>query len=239
MPHRPPEHPPRSTDEEILGTKRRTAKPQLTEDQRIERIEREMRRAFTALKELGPAATIFGSARTDEGHPVYAQAREIGRLLGQAGFAIITGGGPGAMEAGNRGARDAGVTSVGLNIELPFEQLPNPYQDIALDFHYFFTRKLMFIRYSTAFVVMPGGYGTLDELFEALVLEQTDKIHDFPVVLFGTDYWAGMIDWLHEKVVGEQMMAPADLALIRVTDEPDEVVELICRARDRVEREAA
>ena len=151
-------------------------------------------------------------------------------------FAIITGGGPGAMEAGNLGARDAGVTSVGLNIELPFEQQPNPYQDIALDFHYFFTRKLMFIRYSTAFVVMPGGYGTLDELFEALVLEQTDKIHDFPVVLFGTDYWQGLVDWLHAEVVTAAMIAPADLSLLRITDDPEEVVEVICRARDKVER---
>jgi len=233
------EHHPRSTDEEILGTKRRPVKQQLTEDERIERIDGELRRAFLALKEVGPAVTIFGSARTHENHPVYEQAREIARLLGEAGFAIITGGGPGVMEAGNRGARDAGVTSVGLNIELPFEQTPNPYQDIELDFHYFFTRKLMFVRYATAFVVMPGGYGTLDELFEALVLEQTDKIHDFPVVLFGSDYWTGLVDWMHEKVVGGQMMGPADLGLIRVTDDPHEVVETICRARDRVDPAAA
>lgn len=233
------EHHPRSTDEEILGTKRRPVKPQLTEDERLDRIDGELRRAFLALKEVGPAVTIFGSARTHEGHPVYDQAREIARLLGEAGFAIITGGGPGVMEAGNRGARDAGVTSVGLNIELPFEQHANPYQDIELDFHYFFTRKLMFVRYATAFVVMPGGYGTLDELFEALVLEQTDKIHDFPVVLFGSEYWTGLVDWMHEKLVGEQMMGAADLALIRVTDDPAEVVSTICRARDRVEPEAA
>jgi len=232
-------HIPRSPDEEILGTKRRSAKQQLTEDERIERIDNEMRRAFTALKEVGPAVTIFGSARTHEGHPVYAQSREIARRLGEAGFAIITGGGPGVMEAGNRGAQDAGATSVGLNIELPFEQEPNAYQDIELHFHYFFTRKLMFVRYATAYVVMPGGYGTLDELFEALVLEQTDKIHDFPVLLFGSGYWEGLVEWMHEKVVGEQMMAPADLALVRITDDVDEVVETICHARDRVEPEAA
>jgi uncharacterized protein (TIGR00730 family) len=233
------EHKPRSADEEILGTKRRTAKQQLTEDERLERIEGEMRRAFVALKELGPAVTMFGSARTPEGHPVYGQSREVARLLGEAGFAIITGGGPGVMEAGNRGAQEAGVTSVGLSIELPFEQYPNPFQDIELNFHYFFTRKLMFVRYATAYVVMPGGYGTLDELFEALVLEQTDKIHDFPIVLFGSEYWRGLVDWLHDKVVGGQMMGAADLALVRVTDDPAEVVEIICRARDRVEPQAA
>lgn len=232
-------HKPRSPDEEILGTKRRTAKQELTEDERIERIDGEMRIAFSALKELGPAVTIFGSARTPEHHPVYSQTRDIAQRLGRAGFSIITGGGPGVMEAGNRGAQDVGAKSVGLNIELPFEQHANPYQDIELDFHYFFTRKLMFVRYATAFVVMPGGYGTLDELFEALVLEQTDKIHDFPIILFGSDYWEGLVDWMHEKLVGEQMMAPADLSLLRVTDDPQEVVDSICHARDRVDLEAA
>lgn len=236
MEHRPPAHPPRSTDEEILGTKRRTAKQELTEDQRLDRIENEMRRAFTALKDLGPAATIFGSARTHEGHPVYGQARTIGRLLGEAGFAIITGGGPGAMEAGNLGARDAGVTSVGLNIELPEEQVPNAHLDRVLEFRYFFARRLMFVRYASAFVVHPGGFGTLDELFEALTLIQTRKIAQFPVVLVGRDHWTGLVDWMQQRLADGGLIDPRDVGDLHITDDPDDVVRLVVGADHRGRR---
>src|SRR4029077_10892423 len=149
------------------------------------------------------------------------------RKLGAAGFAVITGGGGGAMEAANRGAQEAGVTSVGLNIELPHEQAPNPYQDISLTFHHFFTRKLMFVRYANAFVVMPGGFGTLDELFEALVLIQTDTIAHFPVVLVDSDFWSGLIDWVRSKLLAEGMISAPDPDLVHITDDPDEVVAIV------------
>lgn len=219
-----PQRVPQTSDEEILGTKRRSVEQVTTEDERIERIVGELRRGFDALKDLGPAVTMFGSARVASEEPEYAQARATARLLGESGFAIITGGGPGIMEAGNRGAREAGATSVGLNIELPFEQAPNPYQDIELMFHYFFTRKLMFVRYATGFVVFPGGYGTLDELFEALVLEQTDKVNDFPIVLVGTGYWHGLVEWVRTRLVDDGMISPQDTDLIKVTDDPAEVL---------------
>ena len=166
------------------------------EVQRLERINSEIATGFLALDGLGPAVSIFGSARTPRDHPDYALARDVARHMGEAGFAVITGGGPGIMEAANRGARDAGATSVGLNIELPHEQLPNPYLDISLDFRYFFARRLMFVRYAMAFVVQPGGFGTLDEMFEALTLIQTEKIHRFPVVLVDSSYWRGLLDWM-------------------------------------------
>jgi uncharacterized protein (TIGR00730 family) len=171
--------------------------------------------------------TIFGSARTPPDAPVYALTREVARRLGEAGYAIITGGGGGAMEAANRGARDAGATSVGLNIELPHEQQPNAYQDISLRFHHFFTRKLMFVRYANAFVVMPGGFGTLDELFEALVLIQTGKIRHFPVVLVGTEFWSGLIAWVRERLLADGLISPLDPELVHVTDDPDEVLALV------------
>jgi uncharacterized protein (TIGR00730 family) len=228
--HRP--HPPATPDEELLGTKRRAVIPTQTEDERLARIERDLKAGFEALRDLGPAVTFFGSARVAPDHPYYARGREIARRVGEQGFAIITGGGPGLMEAANRGAEDAGVTSVGLNIELPFEQAPNPHQDIALTFEFFFTRKMMFVRYATAFVVLPGGFGTLDELFEALVLEQVDKIRDFPIVLVGTEYWRGLLDWVRERLVAEGMVAERDAALLVVTDDPDEVVRAVCAARD-------
>ncbi|HWI21810.1 MAG TPA: TIGR00730 family Rossman fold protein [Baekduia sp.] len=220
-----------TSDEELLGTKRRSVQRELTEDERLERIDAELRKGFDALRELGPAVTIFGSARTPENHPDYALARETASLLGQNGYAIITGGGPGIMEAGNRGAQDVGATSVGLNIELPFEQAPNRYQDIELNFHYFFTRKVIFVRYATAFVVFPGGFGTLDELFEALVLEQTDKITDFPVVLVGTQFWGGLVDWIGSRLVDDELISASDPELLVVTDDPADVVEAINRGR--------
>jgi uncharacterized protein (TIGR00730 family) len=225
-------HPPATTDEELLGTKRRAVVATRTDTERIERIARELQTGFDALRELGPAVTFFGSARVSPDHPYYALGRQIARRVGEEGFAIISGGGPGLMEAANRGAREAGVTSVGLNIELPFEQAPNPYQDIALTCAYFFTRKMLFVRYATAFVVLPGGFGTLDELFEALVLEQVDKIRDFPIILVGTAYWSGLVDWIRERLVAEGMVAAGDLRLLMLTDDPEEVARAVCRARD-------
>ena len=172
---------PATPDEELLGAERPAVATERTEEERLERIREELVAGYEALGGLGCAVSIFGSARTPRDHPDYALARETARRLGEAGFAVITGGGPGIMEAANRGAKESGVTSVGLNIDLPFEQGANAYQDIALRFHYFFTRKLMFVRFASAFVVFPGGFGTLDELFEALVLIQTGKIRHFPV----------------------------------------------------------
>src|ERR687895_1122880 len=194
---------PATLDEEILGAEEAAVLSTLTDQVRLERIEGELRLGFDALAHIGAAASFFGSARTPEGHPEYELARETARLAGQAGLAIITGGGPGAMEAANRGAREAGVQSIGLNIELPFEQGMNPYVDLGLEFHYFFARKVMFVRYASGFVVFPGGFGTLDETFEAATLRQTEKIRYFPIVLAGSEFWAGMIDWLRDTVLAE------------------------------------
>jgi uncharacterized protein (TIGR00730 family) len=229
-PRRP--HEPATPDEELLGTKRRAVIATRTESERLARIERDLAAGFEALRDLGPAVTFFGSARVAPDHPYYAAGRDIARRVGEAGFAIITGGGPGLMEAANRGAQDAGVASVGLNIELPFEQAPNPHQDIALKFSFFFTRKMMFVRYATAFVVLPGGFGTLDELFEALVLEQVDKIRDFPIVLFGSEYWGGLVDWIRDRLIAEGMARPEEGRLLMVTDDPEDVVRAVCAARD-------
>jgi len=215
---------PATPDEELLGAERPAVVTERTEDERLERIRDELVTGYAALGGLGRAVSIFGSARTPTDHPDYALARETARRLGEAGFAVITGGGPGTMEAANRGAKEAGVTSVGLNIDLPFEQGANAYQDIELRFHYFFTRKVMFVRFASAFVVFPGGFGTLDELFEALVLIQTDKIRHFPVVLVRPSFWGAMTDWMRERLVAEGMIAPSDLDLLTVTDDPDEVV---------------
>jgi uncharacterized protein (TIGR00730 family) len=217
---------PESPDEEILGAERTAVKSELTEPERLDRIGRELARGFEALAGVS-GVSCFGSARVLEGDPRYAQAMATGRGLAQAGFTVITGGGPGLMEAANRGAKEAGGRSIGLNIELPFEQAPNPYQDIELTFHYFFTRKLMFVRYASAFVVFPGGFGTLDELFEALVLIQTDKIRHFPVVLMGGAFWDGLVDWMRDTLAAEHMIAPHDLDLLRTTDDPAEAVALV------------
>jgi uncharacterized protein (TIGR00730 family) len=218
---------PTTPDEELLGAERPAVATERTEEERLARIRKELVAGYDALADLGCAASIFGSARTPPDHPDYALARETARRLGDAGIAVITGGGPGIMEAANRGAKEGGATSVGLNIDLPFEQAPNPYQDVALRFHYFFTRKIMFVRYASAFVVFPGGFGTLDELFEALLLIQTGKIRHFPVVLLRPSFWAGMTAWLRERLAAEGMVAPADLDLFTVTDDPDEVVALV------------
>jgi uncharacterized protein (TIGR00730 family) len=226
-------HRPATTDEELLGAQAAAVATEHTEAERLARIHDELARGFDALADITRGASFFGSARTPPDDPAAALATTVARRLGERGFAIITGGGPGIMEAANRGAREAQATSVGLNIELPFEERANAYQDISLRFHYFFTRKVMFVRYATAFVVFPGGFGTLDELFEALLLVQTRKIREFPVVLVGTEWWSGLIGWIRERVAAEAMISPGDLELMRCTDEPDEVIEIVERGARR------
>jgi hypothetical protein len=194
---------------------------------RVLRIQSEFVEGFGALAELGPAISVFGSARTSPDDPVYALGVEVGRLLVEAGFAVITGGGPGAMEAANRGASEAGGLSVGLGIELPFEQKLNSYVELGIDFRYFFARKTMFVKYAQGFVVLPGGMGTLDELFEAVTLVQTRKVTSFPIVCLGTDYWGGLIAWLREAVAGRGNISPADIDLLQLTDDPAEAVRLV------------
>ena len=218
---------PATFDEELLNSQSSAILATQSEAERLARVHDELERGFATLAGIGPAVSIFGSARIDEREPDYDLARRTARLLGEAGFAIITGGGPGVMEAANRGARESGATSVGLNIELPFEQEQNPYVEIGLRFHYFFTRKVMFVRYACAFVVFPGGFGTLDELFEALTLIQTGKIRHFPVVLVGAGYWRGLLDWIKERLAGEGKIAPADLELVQRSGEPAQVVEIV------------
>jgi uncharacterized protein (TIGR00730 family) len=226
MPRRPA-----TPDEELIGAQEEAVVHEISDATRVERMEAELAMGFRELKGLHRAVSVFGSARTQPGTPEYELARTVGRRLGAAGFAVITGGGPGAMEAANRGARDAAARSIGLNIDLPFEaDHAGHYVDLSLDFHYFFCRKVMFVRYANAFVVLPGGYGTLDELFEALCLIQTEKIHSFPVILVGTSYWAGFVDWLRARVVGEGKIDAADLDLLHVTDDLDDIVERVERA---------
>jgi uncharacterized protein (TIGR00730 family) len=191
------------------------------------RILSEFVEGFDALASVGPAVTIFGSARVKDGAPEYELARGIARRLAERGFAIITGGGPGIMEAANRGCRDGGGLSIGCNIELPHEQGLNPYVDLGIEFKYFFARKTMFVKYADAFVIMPGGFGTLDELFESLTLIQTGKIRDFPVVLVGSAYWQGMLDWMRSVQVPAGAVSEADLDLLKLSDDPDEVCEII------------
>ena len=198
-----------------------------TDTWRSLRILSEFVDGFDALATAPPAVSVFGSARIGEGDPVYTAAREVGRKLAEAGFSVITGGGPGAMEAANRGARDAGATSVGINIELPFEQAMNPYVDVGLRCHYFFTRKVFFVRYASGFVALPGGFGTLDELFEALTLIQTGKVQHFPVALYGHGYWDGLIGWLRDTVLAEGNISPDDLDLFQICETPDEMVAFI------------
>ena len=218
---------PTTYDEELLGAESQAILTTQSDPERIERVRRELETGFQALARIGPAVSIFGSARVVEKDPTYKLARRTAHLLGSAGFAVITGGGPGIMEAANRGARDAGTQSVGLKIELPFEQETNPYVDLALRFHYFYTRKVMFVRYACAFVVFPGGFGTLDELFEALTLIQTDKIRHFPVVLAERSYWQGLIDWTRDRLLAEAKISPEDFELMRLSDDPAEIVEIV------------
>jgi uncharacterized protein (TIGR00730 family) len=198
-----------------------------TDPWRVLRIQSEFVEGFGALAELGSAVSVFGSARTKPDSPDYALARQLGAALVEAGYAVITGGGPGTMEAANRGAAEAGGTSVGLGIELPFEQHLNEYVDIGINFRYFFARKTMFVKYSQAFCVLPGGFGTMDELFEALTLVQTRKVTRFPVVLLGTAYWQGLIDWLRGAMLSEAKINEADLELVTLTDSVEEAVKVI------------
>lgn len=201
--------------------------------ERVERLRREIAGGFAALAPLGKAVSVFGSARVAPDDPRYEHARRVAAALGAAGFAVITGGGPGLMEAANRGGRDAGATSVGLGIELPHEQALNPYIDVAVQFHYFFARKLMFVRYASAFVVLPGGFGTLDELFEALTLIQTGKVHEFAVILVGSDHWRGLHDWLRDALETNGFTRRSDTDLLVVSDDPEEIAQLVQRCHLR------
>lgn len=223
--------PPRSADEEVLEADTLAIVSELSDADRVRRMASEIEMGFEALHRLrGHGVSVFGSARTPVDHPDYALAREVGRRLALAGFAVITGGGPGAMEAANRGARESGGVSVGLGIELPHEQGMNPYVDLGLDFHYFFARKIMFVRYARAFVALPGGMGTLDELFECWTLVQTEKVRHFPIVLLGTEYWSGLLGWLRGTVLAEGKISPEDLDLAHLTDDLDEVVHIVSEA---------
>ena len=200
----------------------------------VRRIADEFLRGFESVADLPrPAVSIFGSARVDDHHPAYRAAREVGRGFAEAGFVVVTGGGPGVMEAANRGAREGGGHSVGFNIALPHEQASNPYLDVDVTFRHFYVRKTMFVKVAEGFVIFPGGFGTLDELFEALTLIQTGKILDFPVVLFGSEYWAGLLDWIRERLLGNEMISPEDAELLVVTDDPAEAVETVVACFDR------
>jgi uncharacterized protein (TIGR00730 family) len=209
------------------------ARERAADSERLREIAAEFARGFDALNQIGPAVSVFGSARTPREHRDYALVREVAARLGRAGYAIITGGGPGLMEAANRGARDVGATSVGCNIVLPREQHLNDYLDIGLTFEHFFARKVMFVRYASAFVIAPGGYGTLDEMFEALTLIQTGTIRHFPVILLGGKEWDGLIDWLRAGALADGRIGAKDLALLRRASEPDEVSAIVDAALER------
>jgi len=198
-----------------------------TDPWRALRILSEFVEGFDAMAEVGPAVSVFGSARTHRDDPYYAMARELGKKLAEAGYAVITGGGPGIMEAANRGCQEGGQLSIGCNIELPREQGLNRYVDLGIEFRYFFARKVMFVKYADAFVIFPGGYGTLDELFEALTLIETRKVQDFPVILMGSDYWDGMLDWIRDTLLAHAAVSKEDVALLRLTDSTDEAVRII------------
>ena len=221
-------------DEELLlwlGDE--TASERAADGGRVREIAGEFAHGFGALARIGPAVSVFGSARTPREHRDYALVREVAAALGRSGYAIITGGGPGLMEAANRGARDVGATSVGCNVVLPREQHLNEYLDVGLTFEHFFARKVMFVRYASAFVIAPGGYGTLDELFEALTLIQTGTIRHFPVVLLGGTEWDGLIEWLRESALADGRIGAEDLALLRRASEPEEVCAIVEAARER------
>ncbi|GAW52436.1 MULTISPECIES: TIGR00730 family Rossman fold protein [unclassified Nocardioides] len=202
-----------------------------TDPWRVLRMQAEFVEGFGALAELGPAISVFGSARTPVDHPFYATGEQIGRLLVGEGFAVMTGGGPGTMEAANKGASEAGGISVGLGIELPFESGLNEWVDVGVNFRYFFARKTMFVKYSQGFVVLPGGVGTLDEMFEALTLVQTKKVTSFPIVLVGSEYWSGLLEWMRDTVLAEGMVHQADLDRLIVTDDAEEAVAIMAAAR--------
>jgi uncharacterized protein (TIGR00730 family) len=218
-----------TTDQRLLDN-RGTSDWVHTDPWRVLRIQSEFVEGFGLLAELPRAVTVFGSARTHEGSGVYETGVELGGALARAGFAVITGGGPGAMEAANRGAQEAGGLSVGLGIELPFEQHLNAWVDLGINFRYFFARKTMFVKYAQGFVILPGGFGTMDELFEALTLVQTRKVSQFPVVLLGSAYWGGLLDWLRSSALPAGTVAERDLELLQITDSVTEAVEIVVRA---------
>lgn len=232
----PDKHAPGTTQDEQLLESPRPDEFTHTDTWRVFRIMGEFVEGFDELATLTRGISIFGSARTLPDDPDYQAAQETAALLARAGYAVITGGGPGIMEAANRGAFEAQGVSVGCNIELPFEQSSNPYLTLSLKFKYFFVRKMMFVKYSEAFIIFPGGFGTLDELFEALTLIQTRKIRDFPVVLFGSRYWAGLLDWIRAFALKENKVSEADLRLLHLTDSPAEVVEIIVRSQSSLRR---
>jgi uncharacterized protein (TIGR00730 family) len=230
---------PESTHDERLLDRRGPAEWLHMDPWRVMRIQAEFVEGFGALAELPPAVTVFGSARTPVDSPEYQMGVRLGRALSEAGYAVITGGGPGCMEAANKGAREAGGISVGLGIELPFEQAMNEYVDLGVEFRYFFVRKTMFVKYACGFVALPGGFGTLDELFEALTLVQTRKVTSFPVVLLGTSYWGGLLDWVKGTLAVEGKISPQDVELIDLTDDVDEAVRIIVEADHRRSDRAA
>ena len=199
----------------------------LGESWRLFRIMGEFVEGVEALHDIGPAVSIFGSARTPPGDPAYQRAVDVAAAFARENFTVITGGGGGIMEAANKGAAEVGGTSVGLNINLPHEQTPNSYANIQLNFHYFFIRKVMFVKYAMAYVIMPGGFGTLDELFEAVTLIQTQRIRPLPVVLVGSDYWDGLVDWIRARLLDDQMISPEDIDILQVIDDPEEVVRAV------------
>ncbi|UQA93266.1 LOG family protein [Streptomyces halobius] len=219
---------PGTTDQRLLDTEGPSEWVH-TDPWRVMRIQAEFVEGFGALAELGPAVSVFGSARTRRGSAEYEVGVRLGRTLVEAGFAVITGGGPGAMEAANKGASEAGGVSVGLGIELPFEQGINEYVNLGVDFRYFFVRKTCFVKYARGFVVLPGGLGTLDELFEALTLVQTRKVTRFPIVLFGTSYWSGLVDWLRHTLIAEGKASAHDLELFHLSDDVDEAIALVSK----------
>jgi uncharacterized protein (TIGR00730 family) len=221
--------PARTPDEELLDNPALTA----TDPMRIRRMRRELEVGFAALADVDRGVTVFGSARTHPDDPEYRHAVDVAARLGRAGYAIITGGGSGIMAAANQGAREVGALSVGLAIDLPFKEPENPWIDRPLRFHYFFTRKVMFVRYASAFVVFPGGFGTLDELFEALTLIQTRKIRGFPVVLVGRDFWTPLVAFLHERLLAGGKISTPDLDLLAVADDADEIVRIVTEATER------
>jgi uncharacterized protein (TIGR00730 family) len=229
----------RTIDEELLAWLEGEPPEELAADAgRVREIASEFARGFRALSGVGRAVSVFGSSRTAPEHPHYALTRELGASLGRAGFAVITGGGGGLMEAANRGARDAGALSIGCNIELPHEQCLNPYVDIGIRFEHFFTRKVMFVRYACAFVICPGGFGTLDELFEVLTLIQTRTIRHAPAILFGDGEWDGLLSWLGERALAEGHIGQADLDLLQLAGDPEEVCAIVEQGFQRQRAEA-
>lgn len=222
-----------TADEQLLLPPSQTQPFHRTDTWRVLRIMSEFVAGFDELADLGQAVTIFGSARITADHEMYRATVHTARLLGEAGYAILTGGGPGVMEAGNQGGKLAGVESVGLNIELPFEQHINPYTTRTLEFRYFFVRKTLLVKYATAFVFFPGGYGTLDELFEAVTLVQTGKVRNFPIILYGTQYWSGLIAWLCDQPLQHRMLSEAEILLLQMVDTPEEVRDIIVDATEK------